>query len=433
MNFRKLKLKDIASEDKKSIISGPFGSDISSKFFQEIGVPVIRGNNLSNNVEIKFKDEGFAYLTENKADELNAYAIKNDLIFTAAGTIGQVGLIEEKSKYSKYVISNKQIRVRLDLEKVNPFYAYYWFSSPWVVKDIVNKNTGSTVPLINLSIIKDLEIKVPFERNYQDKIAFVLSTLDSKIELNNRINAELEAMAKTLYDYWFVQFDFPNEEGKPYKTSGGAMVWNEELKREVPEGWEVGNIEKYCSIIDCLHSKKSDLVYENENSYLLQLENIKDNGLIDLSNKYYVTQNEYKKWTTRVEVVDGDIVITNAGRVAATAQIPLNVKAGIGRNITAIRSFNINPTFLFLSFSGIDLQNQIKLNTDSGAFFTSLNVKGIKKIQLLRPNKYIEDQFEKIVFPIRRKREQNNTENQKLSELRDWLLPMLMNGQVKVV
>ena len=222
-------MKDIASKEKGSIISGPFGSNVSSKFFKESGVPVIRGNNLSNGAK-KFIDDGFAFVSEEKADELNAYAIKDDLIFTAAGTIGQVGIIEKNTKYDKYVISNKQLRVRLDTEKVNPLYAYYWFSSPWVVKNIVNKNTGSTVPLINLGIIKTLGIKIPTERITQDKIASFLSALDSKIELNNRSNAELEAMAKTLYDYWFVQFDFPDKNGKPYKSSGGKMVWSEELK-----------------------------------------------------------------------------------------------------------------------------------------------------------------------------------------------------------
>ncbi len=230
--FTKCTLKEIASKEKGSIISGPFGSNISSKFFKESGVPVIRGNNLSNGLK-KFIDDGFAFVSEEKANELNAYAIKDDLIFTAAGTIGQVGIIEKNTKYEKYVISNKQLRVRLDAEKVNPLYAYYWFSSPWVVKDIVNKNTGSTVPLINLGIIKTLEIKIPKERITQDKIAAVLSALDAKIGLNQRINAELESMAKTLYDYWFVQFDFPNEKGKPYKSSGGEMVWNEALKSVV--------------------------------------------------------------------------------------------------------------------------------------------------------------------------------------------------------
>ena len=317
----------------------------------------------------------------------------------------------------------------LDPKKADYKYVYYFLKTQY--NQLRNLSSGVRKNL-NSNDIKEFEVRIPENIKDQERISSILYNIDSKIELNNKINAELEAMAKTIYDYWFVQFDFPNAKGKPYKTSGGKMVWNEELKREIPNEWTVDIIEKCCSIIDCLHSKKSNLVYEDEQSYLLQLNNILDNGLIDLTDKYYVTKAEYKKWTTRIEVIDGDIVITNAGRVAATAQIPIGVKAGIGRNITAIRPVNIKPNYLFLSFSGADIKRQIKLNTDSGAFFTSFNVKGIKKLQLLRANNNIEEQFEKLVLPIRRQRELNNSANQKLAELRDWLLPMLMNGQVKV-
>jgi len=446
-NFIQTTLGELVSKEKKSIISGPFGSNIGKIFFKEKGVPVIRGNNLSTSGE-KFKDDGFVFITREKANELNCYAIKNDLIFTAVGTIGQVGIIDEKLKYDEYVISNKQLRVRFDNDKITPLFAYYWFSSFWIQKIIVQRNVGSTVPLINLSVLKGLPITLPKSIDVQNSIVTVLENISAKIVLNNRINAELEAMAKTLYDYWFVQFEFPFDfaqgkpdkkgrgtmpaEVKPYKSSGGKMIWNEELKREIPEGWEVEGIEKSCSIIDCLHSKKSDLIFEDECSFLLQLENIKDDGLIDLTNKYYVTKEEYQRWTSRIEVKENDILITNAGRVAATAQIPKDIVSGIGRNITAIRPSKISPTYLFLSFRGADLKRQIRLNTDSGAFFTSFNVKGIKKLQILRPKNKIEENFEKLVRPMRQKRELNNLENQKLTELRDWLLPMLMNGQVKV-
>ena len=350
---------------------------------------------------------------------------KGDIIISARGTVGALAQIGTPMCFNQSCFGLRGKRGIVETD-----FLYYALKN--YVHNIKKRSQGSVFDTINLNSFDLMEIEIPKELSTQQKIASVLSSLDSKIELNNRINAELEAMAKTLYDYWFVQFDFPNKNGKPYKTSGGKMVWSEELKREIPEGWEVESIEKSCSIIDCLHSKKSDLVYENQQSYLLQLNNILDNGLIDLTVKYYVTSAEYKKWTTRVEVIDGDIVITNAGRVAATAQIPMEVKAGIGRNITAIRPMSICHTYLFLSFQGADIKRQIKLNTDSGAFFTSFNVKGIKKLQLIRANKNVEEQFEKMVLPIRRRRELNNNENQKLIELRDWLLPMLINVQVKV-
>jgi len=116
-------LNDICLKDKGSIISGPFGSNISSKYFTEKGIPVIRGNNLNVGLE-NFNDDGFVFVSEEKADELKCDAIKGDMIFTAAGTIGQVGYIPFDSKYDRYVISNKQIRARIDESKVDLLYAF---------------------------------------------------------------------------------------------------------------------------------------------------------------------------------------------------------------------------------------------------------------------------------------------------------------------
>ena len=124
-------LEKICLQEKGAIISGPFGSNISSRFFVTEGIPVIRGNNLSLSYD-KFYDSGFVFVTKEKADELKCYAYRDDLIFTAAGAIGQVGIIPRNSLYEEYVISNKQIRARIDTRKVDLLYAYYWFSSPWI-------------------------------------------------------------------------------------------------------------------------------------------------------------------------------------------------------------------------------------------------------------------------------------------------------------
>ena len=126
----------------------------------EEGIPVIRGNNLSLSLD-KFYDKDFVFVTEEKAEELNCYAEKYDLIFTAAGTLGQVGIIPEDSHYDKYVISNKQIRARVDRNKVDVLYAYYWFSSPWIQKLLSLSNKGSTVPLLSLWEVKNLPISFP--------------------------------------------------------------------------------------------------------------------------------------------------------------------------------------------------------------------------------------------------------------------------------
>ena len=157
MEIIKAKLIDVCKNEKGALISGPFGSNISSKYFVNNGLPVIRGNNLSVGID-KFIDEGFVFITEEKAKELNCYAQSNDIIFTAAGTLGQVGIIPNDSKHEMYVISNKQVRARLDSNIIDELYAYYWFKSPWIKKYLTRNNKGSTVPLLTLMEIKNIPI-----------------------------------------------------------------------------------------------------------------------------------------------------------------------------------------------------------------------------------------------------------------------------------
>ena len=183
-------LEQVCLQEKRAIISGPFGSNISSKYFVDNGIPVIRGNNLSLNFD-KFFDEGFVFVTKEKADELKCYAYRDDLVFTAAGTIGQVGLIPQNSKYEEYVISNKQIRARIDTKKIDLLYAYYWYSSPWIKSLLIRSNKGSTVPLLTLSEVKDLPIVYPEDIQEQRNIVSIIEAISKKIEFNIRINDNL--------------------------------------------------------------------------------------------------------------------------------------------------------------------------------------------------------------------------------------------------
>ena len=161
LSWQRLKVQDIILPKKGSLVSGPFGSNIGKRFFVKEGIPLIRGNNLTLGVK-KFVDEGFVYITEEKAYELrNCEAIPGDIIFTAAGTLGQVGLIPQDSNYPKYIISNKQLRLRCDTDIALPEYLYYWFSSSKIREYIINQNTGASVPLITLGILRNLPVDLP--------------------------------------------------------------------------------------------------------------------------------------------------------------------------------------------------------------------------------------------------------------------------------
>lgn len=404
-------LEQICVPDKGAIISGPFGSNISSKFFVSQGVPVIRGNNLTLGKE-KFIDNGFAYITPEKAEELNCYALKNDLVFTAAGTLGQVGVLTGDLRYEKYVISNKQLRARIDSSKVDLLYAYYWYSSPWMQQYFITNNKGSTVPLVTLSELKSAPITYPESIEEQRKIASIFDDITTKIDLNTRLCSELEAMAKTLYDYWFVQFDFPDENGKPYRTSGGAMEWCQELGREVPKGWKVRRLPEVSSVQ--YGFPLSTEKFSSTGNRVVRIRDIIDNSYSALTNEAvgneYFTQEDdllvgmdgnfqMNYWTR-----NGDIVNQRITRIRKTVIPIMLIKMQIQPYITA------------------------KIDTVARSTVGHLGDADFSERYILVPEGLDIDIFDAYLSKIVSLRK----ENQELSDLRDWLLPMLMNGQAQV-
>ncbi len=234
MSNKLIKISEIINE----ISMGAFGPDIKVDNFVSSGVPVLNGANIP---KFKLVENEFRYVTPEKAKTFRkAIAKRGDIVITHRGTLGQISYIPENSKFEEYVISQSQFRVALNKSVVDSAYFVYYFHTSEGPKRLLANKCHVGVPALAQATtnFKLIEIPLP-ELNIQKKIAAILTNFDSKIELNNKINADLEAMAKTIYDYWFVQFDFPNAKGKPYKTSGGKMVWNEELKREIPAGWEV--------------------------------------------------------------------------------------------------------------------------------------------------------------------------------------------------
>ncbi|MFM6221479.1 MAG: restriction endonuclease subunit S, partial [Dolichospermum sp.] len=221
----------------KEISMGPFGSDIKVDNYVNSGVPVLNGANVSG---VKLIEDSFNYVTIEKAKSLKkANAKRGDIVVTHRGTLGQICYIPENSKFDKYIISQSQFRVTLKTELVDPKYFVYYFHTAEGQKRLLANKSYVGVPALAQATSNFRLINFPLpELKTQKKIASILSSLDDKIELNNRINSELENLAKTIYDYWFVQFDFPDENGTPYKSCGGKMVYNQELKREIPAGWE---------------------------------------------------------------------------------------------------------------------------------------------------------------------------------------------------
>ena len=208
------------------------------------------------------------------------------------------------------------------------------------------------------------------------------------------------------------------------------MTYNGELENKIPTNWTVKELPEVTKIVDCLHMTKP--IKTKNTAYLLQVFNIVNDGIIDLSKKFHVSDEDYQLWTKNIEVCEGDCVISNAGRVGAIGQIPYWLTSGIGRNITAVRPVKVTPTYLVEYLFSKFGQREIEKQTDSATVFNTLNVKGIKKIKILIPNKEIMKQYEKISRPLRKKIEVNHVSILHLHSIRDLLLPKLMSGKIRV-
>ncbi|OCG69527.1 type I restriction endonuclease subunit S [Gilliamella sp. Nev5-1] len=242
----------------------------------------------------------------------------------------------------------------------------------------------------------------------QKEIGELLFLLDKKIELNNRINAELEAMAKTLYDYWFVQFDFPNEEGKSYKSSGGKMVYNTTLKREIPEGWRDGIIEEVLDKVP--HTIK------------VLNKNILRSGkypVVDQGQEYICGFTDTKE--SVLEVKDAHIIFGDHTTIVKLVNFDYS-RGADGTQILISKEERIPNYLLYQMVNNLNLTR----------YGYARHFKFLKEAKIILPMINISNKYNEIVIPIYEKWRHNFFENINLSELRDWLLPMLMNGQVTI-
>lgn len=403
----------------EEISMGPFGSDIKVDNFIDSGFPVLNGANLTS---YKLVEDSFRYVSEEKAlTYKKAIAKRGDIVITHRGTLGQVSYIPENSQHEKYVISQSQFRVRFNDDEVDAVYITYLFHTEYGQRKLLSFKNHVGVPALAqaTSNFKRLELFLP-DITIQRKIAGILSALDDKIELNNKISRELEAMAKALYDYWFVQFDFPDENGKPYKTSGGKMVWNEELKREIPENWHDGELKDSANIT--MGQSPPGNSYNDVGDGMIFFQGCTDFGRRFPSVRQYTTApTRYAK--------EGDILLSVRAPVG-TLNIA-NDNCCIGRGLAALNSKDNCISFLFGVM--INLKQIFDRRNVNGTTFGSITKDDLFSLKVVRPDKGTLLKFNDIVNPVFRKQNMIEIENRKLAEIRDWLLPMLMNGQVKVV
>lgn len=310
--------------------------------------------------------------------------------------------------------------------ETNPEFLYYFAISPDFRKRAIECMEGTSGrQRVNENTLKTLELPIP-EPQTQQSIAAVLSALDKKIALNKQINARLEQMAKTLYDYWFVQFDFPDASGKPYKSSGGEMVFDETLKREIPKGWKSGNILNIANLLGGGTPSKSSPEYWNGNIPFFTPTDC-DNSIFILDTADRITDAGLCNSSTRL-FKKHSIFITARGSVGRSS---INaVPMAMNQSCYAFQAKeNVSYTFLFFLIRELIMILEVKA---TGSVFNSIVSSDIETTNLVISNKDLIMKFGEYCEPLFNQIETNLKQNHQLTQLRDFLLPMLMNGQVSV-
>ncbi|EAB8533247.1 restriction endonuclease subunit S [Salmonella enterica subsp. enterica] len=392
----------LLSEITSKIGSGatPHGGSGS---YVEKGIAFIRSQNVQ---DMHFSTKGLVFLDDNQADKLKGVTVhQGDVLLNITGdSIARSCMVPDEilpARVNQHV-AILRCKDRRDAEYISYYIQFLKSHLLQICK------VGGTRNALTKDAISKLEINFPEDRHER---AYVLQAINKKIALNNRINAELEAMAKALYDYWFVQFDFPDANGKPYKTSGGKMEYNATLKREIPAGWKIKKINEI-ALVKAGGDKPSNCVNFRSNEYSIP---IFSNG-ISSEGLYGYT----------------DIAVVNKPSITVSA------RGTIGYSVLRLKPFF--PIIRLLVLTPYQdnalkfLEETIKRFSfeNSGSVQQQLTVPQISEMSVLYPIEQLLNIYTKRIWPLIKKIELIKEQNSELQQLRDWLLPLLMNGQVTV-
>lgn len=401
-------------------------------------VRLLRGDNIAQG---QLRWDGVKRWVRKEGDALGAYELhKNDLVLAMDRPWITAGLKFAKVRDNDLPALLVQRVARLRPKSIiDADFLHSVVSSPDFTQHIQNITTGTAVPHVSGKQIQEYKFVLP-DLLTQRYVGKLLMSLDDRITLMRETNATLEAIAQALFKSWFVDFD-PVRAKMEGRASEGmdeatAALFPDSFEESelglVPKGWRGGSIGDFAAVIDCLHAKKPELLLAGRP--FLQLNNIRDDGLLDTSKLSFISDVDYNKWISRIEVSEGDCVITNVGRVGAVAQIPASFKAAMGRNMTAIR-MKVDwpyPTFLVELLQSTAMRAEIERRTDVGTILNALNVRNIPLLRCVLPPKTILHVFEDYCRPLRSAMEANLERAASLATLRDTLLPRLISGQLRL-
>ena len=389
----------------------------------------------TSDVENGIMHDGTLTAIEDLKGQFKKTVQKGDILFSEIRPANRRFALVTKDDCADYVVSTKLMVLRKYNNEVGLRYFYYCLTNQPFLDMLQRKaeNRIGSFPQITFDLLSEYAFPVP-SLSEQEKIANIIFSLDHKIALNKQINDNLEAMAKQLYDYWFVQFDFPNEEGKPYKSSGRAMVWNEKLKREIPVGWSVKNLGQIAtSYQQGLIRSNNQLSTDSKYGYL---------KMGDLDGKGQYTLQGLTRTNATNEEVDlyslhkGDFLINvrNSKEIVGKTCLIGYVERNTLYNHMLVRlDFkDVSTFYMNLLFNSEFMYKALDGLKQGTTTVIALYQSDLYRLPILIPAPYVMEQFSKITDSILDQKEIISHEIAELTKQRDELLPLLMNGQAVV-
>ena len=426
MSFENYKVGDIAE-----VQTGPFGSQLHQKDYTNIGTPIITVEHLGQNHIIH---ENTPYVSDEDKIRLNKYTIKKkEIDYSKVGSVDRRAYVSEDE--DGWLFSGRCLRVRVTNEQVSAHYLSYYFGLENFKEYVRRIAVGATMPSLNTKIMKELPIQIP-DIDTQEKITNILSSLDEKIKVNNQINKKLEEMAQTIFKQWFVDFEFPNEEGKPYKSSGGAMVESE--LGMIPEEWGVKKLSDVVTIKHGYAFKSKDFSDDRTSLLILSPGNFKVGG--GFKNDKFKYLSEGTTFSEEYILNEKDLIITmtdlskEGDTLGYPAFVPRSKKEKYLHNqrlgrVMAKQEFS--NYYLYLLMCTTSYRAHI-LGTSTGTTVKHTAPTRIEEYKFVKPSSLVLTKFDDIVQQMFESIQERDFENKNLSIARDTLLPKLMSGKIYV-
>lgn len=429
-------LKSVYELIEENILDKPLdgnhgGIHPTRKDFVDKGIPFVMASDLKNGT-VDYRS--CKYITDETSKGLKkGFAREGDVLLTHKATIGRVAVV--KNINTPYIVLTPQVtyyRV-LDYCKLDNIFLRYYFSwkkfnalfTAWA-------QGSSTRAYLGITAQQKLPIILPTIEE-QKNISKILASIDEKIETNNQINKKLEEMAQAIFKQWFVDFEFPNENGESYKSSGGEMIESE--MGMIPKGCEVWDIETLTELIIDYRGKtpkKLGRDWSPTGIIALSAKSIKNGRLVNLDQANRVDKELYSLWM-KDELEYGDILLTSEAPLGELYFLASDDKYCLSQRLYAIRANrnHISSEILYMYLKTPSVMKDIE-NRATGTTVTGIRQSELRKVRVLKPKKYLQDQFQEFISTVLKKINLNEEENFRLINLRDTLLPKLMSGEIRV-